>query len=213
MDFFRDQKSILIFILLFMPGFVSTKVFDLMVPGQRRDYAKTIYEIVGYSFLTYALWSAALVPIGFGHKPPLWIAILLAIAILIVTPALLPIAFLAIVRKWFASHLLDPCPSSWDWAFKVNPKAMILVHLRDGRKVGGTWSRTAFSSSYPIPQDLFISEVWNVEQGTGRFLTRALYSKGLLIWGSDIEMIEFFELDETIRRADEQRKAAVAEAH
>ena len=208
MEFFKDQKSILIFILLFMPGFVSTKVFDLIVPGLRRDYGKAIYEVIGYSFLTYALWAGALVPIAFGHIPPLWLAILLAIAILIVTPALLPIVFLAVIRKWFASHLLDPCPSSWDWAFKANPKAMVLIHLRDGRKIGGTWTRAAFSSSYPIPPDLFISEVWNVDQSTGRFLTRALDSRGLLMWGSDIEMVEFFDLDETIRRANEQRKAA-----
>jgi hypothetical protein len=87
---------------------------------------------------------------------------------------------------------------------------MTLIHLRDGRKIGGTWDRTAFSSSYPLAQDLFLSEVWNVDQDTGMFQSRVVDSKGLLLWGSDIEMVEFFDLDETRRKADGQREATAA---
>jgi hypothetical protein len=207
-EFFRDQGAIITFILLFMPGFVSTRVFDAVVPGQARDYGKTIYETIGYSFLTYALWSPVLIPVYASSTPPNWVTGVLALLVLFITPTALPLIYLWVLRKKLASTLIDPCPSSWDWAFQQNPTAMILVHFRDGRKIGGTWSNTAFSSSYPVPRDVFLSEVWNVDQKTGRFLTRAQDSKGLIIWGSDIEMVEFFDLDETRSKADASRQAA-----
>lgn len=207
MEFFRNENAAVTFVLLFIPGFVSTRVFDLLVPGQPRDYGKTIYEVVGYSFITYAFWSPAIVAYHEGWHPPLWVAMMLAGLILVVTPIVLPVLFLKIVRKWFASSVLDPFPSSWDWAFKVNETAMVLVHLRDGRKLGGTWERTAFSSSYPIPPDLFLSEVWNVDQETGTFNHRVQDSKGIFLWGSDIEMVEFFDIQQIREKADGRRQA------
>jgi hypothetical protein len=201
-EFFKDQAAIVTFVVLFIPGFVSTRVFDLLVPGHQRDYGKAIYEVVGYSFVTYAIWSPALLPIYLGYQPPLWVAVALAAMILLVTPAALPLLYLTAVRRWLASKVVDPCPSAWDWSFSKNPTAMLLVHLRDGRKVGGTWDRTAFSSSYPVPPDLYLSEAWNVNQDTGTFESRVQNSRGLFLLGSDIEMLEFFNLDEIRRQSN-----------
>lgn len=208
MEYFRDQSTIVLFVLLFMPGFVSTRVFDLKVPGHTRDYGKAIYETVGYSFFTYALWSPVLVSLFASHyTPPLWLIFVLALLILIVTPAVLPIAYLNVVRsKTFASKLIDPCPTSWDWALQENETAMILCHLKDGTRIGGTWVNKAFSSSYPVPTDLYLAEVWNVDQDTGRFIDRVQDSKGIVLWGTDIAMVEFFDLEETRRKADVARQ-------
>jgi hypothetical protein len=208
LDFFKDQSAIVLFVLLFMPGFVATRVYDLLVPGAGRDYGKAIYEVIGYSFLTYAVWSWLLIPLSLGPALPVWGLVCLAILILIVTPGVLPVVYLKVARRFFASSILEPYPSSWDWAFKTNKDAMVLVHLRDGRKVGGSWLGSAFSSSYPVPPDLFLSEVWHVEQDSGRFLYRAQDSKGLLLWGSDIEMVEFFDTSKTVKEAHERLEIA-----
>jgi Family of unknown function (DUF6338) len=209
MEQFKDTPTVLAFALLFMPGFVSTRVFDLMVPGQARDYGKLVYEVVGYSFFTYAVWSWLLVGYYVGWRTPLWATAILAVIILFVTPALLPIILIKIVRGWLASHVLDPCPSAWDWSFKVNSKAMLLLHLRDGRKLGGSWDRTALCSTYPVAPDIFISDVWNIDQESGEFVDRVPDSRGLFMWGSDIEMVEFFDIDEIRSKADGRRQKAI----
>lgn len=205
-DFLSAIKPVVPFIAFFIPGFVSTRVFDLLVSGQRRDYGKAVYEIAGYSMFTYAILSPLLFAYAIGWRPALWLDGVMLIIVLFLVPAMLPIAFLFGVRKWLASHVVDPCPSAWDWGFQVNKAAMVLVHLRDGRLIGGTWDRSALSSSYPVTENLYLSEVWNVDQDTGAFIERARHSKGVFIFGSDIELVEFFDLDETRKEANERKK-------
>jgi hypothetical protein len=207
MEFPKDQTAVVIFAALFVPGFVSMQVFALQVPSEPRDFGKQLYEVIGYSSFTYALWSPLLVALYGGWQPPFWLAATLAFAVLLVTPAVLPLVLLAVIRKWFSSRLIDPYPTSWDWAFKSCKRAMLLVHLKDGRRVGGSWEGNAFSSSYPIPPDLFLSDVWNVDQTTGEFIDRAADNMGLLLWGNDIEMIEFFDIDKIRSSADARRQA------
>lgn len=208
MEIVKSNQTLILFVVVFIPGFVSTRVLDLLVPGQVRDYQKKIYEVLGYSFFTYALWSPLLIAYADGWMPPLWSSAVFALLILLVTPALLTLLYLRAVREWLASYVVDPCPSAWDWAFKINRQAMVLVHLRDGRKLGGTWDRTGFVSSYPVPADLFLSEVWAVDQNTGVFQHRVPDSLGLIVYGSDIEMLEFFDLAEIRRKADERKQQA-----
>jgi hypothetical protein len=208
-EFFKDASGLVIFIVLFMPGFVATQVFALLIPGERRDYAKTLYEVIGYSFLSYAVWSWLLIPIGLGWSPPLWMDGAVAFVVVLLTPVALPLLYLKLARSdFFTSKVLDPCPSSWDWAFSENKKAMVLVHLRDGRRVGGVWGGGAFASSYPVPNDLYLSEVWNVEQMSGKFLNAVKDTRGLVLWGTDIEMVEFFDLDATKEDANVRSKGS-----
>ena len=48
---FEKQETLLLFLLFFVPGFVSIKVYDLLVPGERRDFSKSFYEAIAYSAL------------------------------------------------------------------------------------------------------------------------------------------------------------------
>ncbi|MBH8599680.1 DUF6338 family protein [Thermoactinomyces sp. CICC 10523] len=55
MNITPDIKSIALFFILFVPGFISMKVYDMLVPREERDYAKTIYAIIAYSVFNLAL--------------------------------------------------------------------------------------------------------------------------------------------------------------
>jgi len=59
-----------LFLAVFMPGFVSVKVYDMLIPGEPRDFSKSVFEVVGYSVLNYAalFWLVALLQKG--HVAP-----------------------------------------------------------------------------------------------------------------------------------------------
>jgi len=194
-----DLPTLVQFVLLFIPGFVSTRIFDLLVPGQRRDYGNALYEVIGYSMVTYAVSSPIILWwITTRIYRPIWETALLALFVLFVLPATLPPLGLALLKTpWFASRVVSPTPSSFDWAFDpdVNPKAMVLLHLNDGRRIGGTWHGNAYVSTYPVPPDVYLSEVWNINQETGAFIDMVLGTRGIVVWGKDIQMIEFFDYE------------------
>jgi hypothetical protein len=207
MDFFKSEQTIILFVLLFMPGFISTRVFDALVPGERRDYGKAIYETVGYSMLTYALWSPVLFWLLSATGLTVGFQGFLVVMILLVTPAALPVLYLVIIREFFPSAIIDPCPTAWDWAFAKNPSALVLLHLRDGRHIGGLWAGNAYASSYPINQDVYLSEVWHIDQDNGEFISRVQDSRGLHIDAKDVEIVEFFDADRIGSKANERQQA------
>jgi hypothetical protein len=200
------------FILLFMPGFVSTRTYDLLIAGPPRDYLKSIYEVIGYSMLNYALCSPVVLWwLATRTYRPLWETLLLALLVLFIVPMLLPIAFLQVLRiPWISSKVINPIPSAWDWAFgeDINPRAMVLLHLNDGRRIGGAWYGKSYVSTYPIPPDVYLSEVWNVDQRSGEFIDIVPYTQGIVIWGKDIQMVEFFNYEKVRTEANDRAKEA-----
>jgi hypothetical protein len=54
---YLDNDKIFIFILLFLPGFLSVKVYSLIVADEKYDFSKNLLEIVGYGLLNFSLFS------------------------------------------------------------------------------------------------------------------------------------------------------------
>jgi len=48
MDIWNADKLAL-FIVFFVPGFISMKVYDLLVPGETRDASKSLLDAISYS--------------------------------------------------------------------------------------------------------------------------------------------------------------------
>jgi hypothetical protein len=42
-----------LFFLFFLPGFVSLKVYDLLVPGEMRDFSRAFFDALSYSALNF----------------------------------------------------------------------------------------------------------------------------------------------------------------
>ena len=47
-------------IALLVPGLVAVKVYDLLVPGERRDWTASVLEVFAYGTLNFSLWFWAL---------------------------------------------------------------------------------------------------------------------------------------------------------
>ena len=57
-------EKLQILLLVVLPGFVAIKVYDLLCPPDKRDFAGSLGEAVIYSLLNLAIWSWAILPLN-----------------------------------------------------------------------------------------------------------------------------------------------------
>ena len=86
-------------------------------------------------------------------------------------------------------------PKSWDYHFGKEEPYWILLTLKDGKKIGGFFGTHSFASSFPAEEDLYIEELWVIDE-EGKFVQPIENSGGCLIRRNDINFIEFFKLSE-----------------
>jgi hypothetical protein len=193
MDIWNADKLAL-FLIFFLPGFISMKVYDLMVAGERRDISKSVFEAIAYSTLNFAVlfWLIAFILADdFYHRHLILYSISVA-AIMVVVPACWPFLFLKL-STWrpVAKHFIHPIRKPWDYVFGKRNSFWIIVHLQNGQKVGGRFDTESFASSDPADEQIYLEEVW-VLDAEGRFLSQVERSRGILIMKNEIRAVEFF---------------------
>ncbi len=160
MEIFNVDKLILFF-LFFIPGFISIKLYSLIVSTEKNDFSKAILEVVSYSALNYAFFSPLFYLIfkySFDKSHEILFSIFLFIVILIA-----PIGWTFLFRwlpstKVYSKYFLDPNKSAWDYKFSQKQGCWVTVHLKDGRKLGGKFGKNSFASSFPRKKELYIED-------------------------------------------------------
>lgn len=188
-------KDIPLFMLFFMPGFISIKIYDMLVPNESRDFSKAIYEVVAYSALNLAAFSWVIYIMArydFYVTHPFWYALILFLMIFIF-PIIWPFLLLRVSScKCIAKYIIHPIKKPWDYMFGKKEPFWIIVTLKDGRRIGGKYDSNSFASSYPAEEQIFIEEVWELDE-KGAFKKAIESSKGILIWGRDVLALEFLK--------------------
>ena len=193
MDIWQIDRLTL-FLIFSIPGFVSLKVYDLLVPGERRDFSKSLLEVVAYSAINFALLSWLIIFIhsnGFyAHHPVLYLGFLFLI--LFIFPAVWPLAYFK-ASSWsiIAKHFIHPIPKPWDYVFGKRQSFWVIVHLKDKRRIGGKFDTDSFASSHPAKEQIYLEEVWELDE-KGNFIKPIQRSKGIVILGEEIVAVEFF---------------------
>ncbi len=196
MDVWQINRLAL-FLIVFVPGFVSLKVYDLLIPGERRDFSKSLFEVIGYSALNFAILSWLIILIHskdfYGHHRLLYFGSLFLI--LFIFPILWPFVYLKL-SSWnaFAKRFIHPIPKPWDYVFGKRQRFWIIVHLKDRRRIGGRYDTNSFASSYPANEQIYLEEVWELGE-KGNFVKPVERSKGMVILGDEIVAVEFFEFN------------------
>jgi hypothetical protein len=194
MDIWQSDK-LMLFLVFFIPGFISIKIYDLLVPAERRDFSKSILEVIGYSSLNFAVlsWLIILMHTGnFYDKYKVWYFILL-FCIMFVIPILWPIFFLKLFSwKPIAKYVIHPILKPWDYLFGKKEAFWVIVHLKDGRKIAGRFDTKSFASSYPAEEQIYIEEIWSLDKND-KFEKPIQRSQGILILKDEIMAIEFFK--------------------
>ena len=87
--------------------------------------------------------------------------------------------------------MINPTKSAWDSFFSKRESYYVIVTLKNGRKIGGKYGRNSFSSTYPNPEELYLEELWQLNERNG-FENIEPKTEGILITEQEISTIEFY---------------------
>lgn len=190
-----EIDKVFLFIVIVLPGFISIKVYDLIVAGDKRDFSKSIVESIAYSVLNFAALSWLIIIISSAsfskeHYFLYWISIVL---IFIVLPAIWPFLFIWVSDfKVFKKHLLNPINQPWDKFFNKRESLWVIVHLKNGKTIRGKFAMNSSASAYPKERQIYLEEVWKPgkDGGFGKKVSR---TEGVILFESEISYIEFYK--------------------
>lgn len=191
----REIDKALLFIVLVLPGFVSIKVYDLIVAGDKRDFSKSIVESIAYSVLNFAALSWLIILISKNsfsqdHEFLFWLSV---ICIFIVFPAIWPCLFLRISKfNIFKKHFLIPINQPWDKVFSNRISYWVIVYLKNGKTIRGKYATKSAASAYPKERQIYLEEVWTPGK-TGGFGKKVNRTQGVIIFESEISHLEFYK--------------------
>lgn len=192
------NENLQLFLVFVVPGFIALKTYALLVPGHERELSNVLVDSVTYSMVNLGLMSWALFLLRrdtFPSSHPIMFAFG-SFGILVLSPCFLAISVYAfrkskLARRWIP----DPRPSGWDYSFEKRPARFILFHLRNGKLLGGLFAEASFASSFPCEPDIFVEQVWRVDED-GRFIEQVEGTAGCYLKYADCERIELFEAKE-----------------
>lgn len=184
---FIGDGNVRLLILFFVPGFISIKTYELIVPSPRRNWGESAMEVASYGAMNFVILSA-LTPIA--KISGFWAWIILALG-LVIFPIIWPILVLKI-RKWdfFRDRIGDPTPAAWDKVFARRECCWVRVHLTCGGMVGGYLGDSSYASAFPNGRDLYVDRQYKVNCD-GTFGKEMCRTKGIWINGESITFIEF----------------------
>jgi hypothetical protein len=89
-------------------------------------------------------------------------------------------------------RLTHHVPAAWDYAFSQMIKGTyVLVKLQDGTEYAGLMGKGSFASTATEERDLYIEQVWQIEE-SGPW-KRVEPKRSVLLCGRDIRWVEIFE--------------------
>ncbi|MBP2638287.1 MAG: hypothetical protein H6Q72_4194 [Firmicutes bacterium] len=192
-DIFNIDKMTL-FIFCFVPGFISWKVWQLLVPGEIRKPVDYFLEVMSYGCINFAVvwWVLAYIKKIQPYYPGAFI--FLIYVLLLVLPILWPIIIKKVIEsERFRNKVILPTPKAWDHFFSSRKACFVLIHLKNGKLVGGLYlSEKSYTSSFPNTEDLYLEEVWRVDNN-GAFLNKVEGTYGLWISKENFDYLEFFD--------------------
>ncbi len=187
---FLTENTIQLLIVFVAPGFISLKIWGLIQPSQKILISESLIEAIIFSSFNYivTIWLYFLTR----DTNLFWVYLC---SVLIVFPVLWPLLLKRILSfKSFNKINTSLIPKSWDYFFSKGESCFMLIHLNNGRIIGGLYGMGSFASSYPEKEDIYLEEVWKVD-AEGKFIEKVIGSKGLLINQDLIEYIELFDVN------------------
>ena len=189
---FETQGTLALFLIFFIPGFITLKVYDLLIPGEPRDFSKSLFDAVAYSSLNFAALLGLIGIVRAGDLPA-WEWYTLMFLLLIGMPAVWPVIFLRLRQHpRIAARIASPNARVWDDIFSKRTPYWVIVHLKDQRRIGGLYGAKSFTSHSPAPPEIYLEQVWHIGDNGGFTGSSVDSTEGILIMGTEILALEFF---------------------
>lgn len=194
MDIWEPEKIIL-FLAFFMPGFISIKVYELIVATKRHDFSNSVLEAIGYSVLNFTVLSWLIILISspdFNKNRPILYFICIII-IFFIFPTIWPLLFIKASKlKIFKKYILRPVNMPWDDVFSKREAYWVIIHMKDGRKIGGKYGTLSGASAFPNQRQIYLETLWKIDDNNA-FIKKIERSKGAIFFEDEISIIEFFK--------------------
>lgn len=184
-----------IFLFYVVPGVVATKVYNSLIPTERRNFADILVELITFSMFYLALffWLIALVNRADVRSNATLYNFLVLLSVFIL-PAVLGWIGSALGQATWVRRLVGtvthPIPTAWDYVFSRGETYWIRFHLKTGEKVGGYYGLKSFASAYPQMPELYVQELWRLDK-EGCFVEKDKRTAGGYIKFENCQMIEF----------------------
>jgi hypothetical protein len=183
-----------LFVMIVAPGFISMKIWGLIHPSRHISFTDSLYEAIFYGVLNYFAFVYWLPPLMM--KINFTLQIIAYILSLVITPLLLPVLWKKVL-SWgiMKKNIINPIPKAWDVFFRKRQPCFMMVHLKNGQIIGGLYAYESAASSYPEKEDLYLQEIWELDD-EGKFLNPLDGTMGLLVNYDSVDYIELFQYKE-----------------
>jgi hypothetical protein len=191
-------EALVPFTFLIVPGLVAMVVYDMLVPGPRREFAKYAVELLGIGLGNLLLVSPLVkLLLDADWCADHWFLRPAAlIGSLLVAPVLEAVAFKRF-RTWerMKGVLVHPTPMAWDYFFGQVEPCWIRFALKRGGWVGGLYGFRSYTSSFPDPPQVYLEEQWVLETD-GSFRGPVQGTAGALVSFDECEFMEMLSVEE-----------------
>lgn len=196
MDIWQTDKLVL-FIAFVVPGFISLKLYETIFAAPPKDTSKQLVDAVTYSCINYGIMSPFIYWVDtwkVSDNHPIWFG-LFCIFTLLIAP-LLWAFLLASIRRCQKFHdlLIHPIQKPWDYIFNKRDPYYVVVRLKNDRAIAGLFGSKSFASSNPAADQIYLESHYLITEN-GRPDRPIKETGGILIATSEIESIEFFEIE------------------
>lgn len=188
-----------IFTAFLLPGFFALTLyrlldkFDLREPEPLKGW---VIEAAAFGALNFIVSWPILAFILIREDPVSpWFFSGSLLIIVFVFPAIASFIVLFVVqfseqKGWIARS----APPAWDAYFRRGRYAWLIVHLTDGRRIGGWFGKKSYASLSPNPGHLYMEEVWKLDD-SGRFLEKIEATEGVIITPDKYDFVEVYDAD------------------
>lgn len=195
-------QQIAIFAAFILPGFISMRVYALLHPISQISLKDQLFEAIAYSIVNLALNSWAL----FVLLDAQWVlgnifwATIVVVWSLFLAPILWPIAAHRLIR-WTSRRgwILSQFKTTWDDYFLRREPSWLILHLKDGRRVGGWFGERSAASLHPFSGHLYVEELWELNEDA-KFLQKIPNSRGAIFRPEDYQFVEFIAASATVEK-------------
>ena len=94
--------------------------------------------------------------------------------------------------KWYKNHFIEPTKSTWDKLFSKREAYWVIITLKSGEKIAGKYGPNSFTSTYPLPEEIYIENVWELNEKKDKFSDKVDGNLGVLITKDEISYINFY---------------------
>jgi hypothetical protein len=188
-----DWAKLAFFALFALPGFISLQVWSLIVPTNDRALKDAIPEAIAFGVLNAVVCAPLLLALS---PVTTWALYGMLVVTLVVLPALWPFSLKWVLRTLSASDvILKQARNGWDEAFLRREPLFLIIHLKDGRRIGGYYGYQSFAGVYPASGHLYLETLWSLD-ADGKFIAAVPDSRGIVLRPDDYHFVELLRVSE-----------------